>query len=129
MSLEKQGRQGKRFSENRRYRRRFHREAAETADEEIKSFEIGLPAQEFFLPDDTEGDLIFRAPKRQSTKVRPPREKRARARDIRERMSNQISRYIEIEQDGALTPQWKRFGRKHREQIWSRQRAIRVQVS
>lgn len=44
----------------------------------------------------------------------------ASRQDIRDRMTYQFDRYLELDRKGQLSPQYRRFGKKHREEIWRR---------
>lgn len=40
--------------------------------------------------------------------------------DIRDRMTYQFDRYLELDNRGKLSLQYRRFGKKHSEEIWRR---------
>lgn len=44
----------------------------------------------------------------------------ATPQNFRDRMDYQIDRYIELDMRRELTPQYRRFGKRHREEIWRR---------
>ena len=44
----------------------------------------------------------------------------ATPQDIRDRMLYQIDRYLNLDNMRQLTPQYRRFGKRHREEVWKR---------
>lgn len=99
----------------RRFRRKFHSQAEEIATRlNLERFRFGGGSRD--------GDGISR--KEEKGLLRREKGRLATKQDLQERRRHQLTKFLQLREEGGLTPEWKIFGKRHDLEIKAMEKEI-----
>ncbi len=94
------------------HRRAVMRVQEEEAEADLRNYKMGIDGGSSSIPLER---VIFKSVDPKEHKI--PDDSVATPEDIKARREDQFSSFLERESVGELTPEWRRFGQRHMEEI------------